>query len=349
MTPTLDWDLLGPPLLAGLLVSATHVPLGRQVLARGIIFIDLAVAQIAALGVLAADLGGVHLAGPYTQLAAGVAALLGAGWLRLCERWWPDVLEALIGVTFVLAATAGLLLVAHNPHGAEHIQDILAGQILWVGYAQLWPVAVLYAGVLVLLRAGRGGGRWAFYLAFALAVTASVQLVGVYLVFATLIVPALGMRGMDGPRALAAAYGIGLAGYAGGLWLSSVLDLPAGPLVVWVLAAAAVATRWGVATVRGRGPARAVVVGAALLMASAVGPTAARAHPPCRDDVPALERRVADLEAELRFEERHAKRGKRYLRVAAARRADAANAALKAARGRLDAARERPCEGDAGP
>lgn len=348
MTPSaLDWDLLGPPLLAGLLVTATHVPLGRLVLARGIIFIDLAVAQIAALGVLAASLGGAPPAGPYTQLAAGAAALLGALWLRLCERWWPDVLEALIGVTFVLAASAGLILVAHNPHGAEHIQDLLAGQILWVVYGQLWPVAVLYAGVLALLWAGRGGARWPFYLAFALAVTASVQLIGVYLVFATLIVPALAVRGLDGPRALAAGYGVGVLGYAGGLWLSSVLDLPAGPLVVWVLALAAVAVRWGVVAARRRGPIAAVA--GALLVAMALLPAPARAHPPCRDDVPDLERQVARLEGGLRLAEHQAKRGKHYHRAAAAREAAATATALKAARERLGAARERPCAEGAGP
>lgn len=336
-----DWSLLGPPLLAGLLVAATHVPLGRQVLARGIIFIDLAVAQIAALGVLAVGLGGEHPSGIATQAAAGVAALAGAAWLRLCERWWPEVLEALIGVTFVLAATAGLLLVAHNPHGAEHIQDLLAGQILWVDYGRLWPVAPLYVAVLALLRAGRGG-RWAFYLAFALAVTASVQLIGVYLVFATLIVPALAVRGRNGPVALAAGYGVGVAGYAGGLWLSSVLDLPAGPLIVWVLAGSAVATRWAAEAARRRGRV-AVVAGVLLLAASAVAPPAARAHPPCRDDVPALERQVARLEAELRFEQHQTQRGKHFHRAAAARRATAAEDALAEARACLEAARGRPC------
>lgn len=346
----LDWSLLGPPLLAGLLVSATHVPLGRQVLARGIIFIDLAVAQIAALGVLAADLGGAHLSEPYTQAAAGGAALLGALWLRLCERWWPEVLEALIGVTFVLAATAGLLLVAHNPHGAEHMQDLLAGQILWVDYDRIWPVALLYAGVLTLLRAGRGS-RWGFYLAFALAVTASVQLVGVYLVFATLIVPALAARGMGATRGLWTAYGVATIGYGGGLWLSSVLDLPAGPLVVWVLTIAAVAARWALVALSRRGPARAAALGVVLL--AALAPRPAGAHPPCRDDMPALERRVDHLEATLRFERRQSERGKRFHRVAALHRADEAEDALKAARERLEAARARPCadgEGtDGGP
>jgi len=335
-----DWDLIGPPLVAGLLIAATHVPLGRQVLARGIIFIDLAVAQIAALGVLAAGLGGATVP---TQVAAGVGALLGALWLRLCERWWPEVLEALIGVTFVLAAAAGLLLLSHNPHGAEHMQDLLAGQILWVGYGQLGPVALLYAVVLGLLWAGRGGARWAFYLAFALAVTASVQLVGVYLVFATLIVPALGVRGLRGGRAVAAGYGIAAAGYAGGLWLSTVLDLPAGPLVVWTLTVASVAARWGVPAVRRRRWVGAAV-GAALLAGPLLAPPPARAHTPCKDDVPALEHRIAHAEASLRFEQRLEARGKRYVQVGAERRAERLRAELEADRKRLEAARTTPCD-----
>lgn len=241
MTIIIDWDLIGPPLAAGLLVSLTHIPLGRQVLERGIIFIDLAVAQIAALGVLAATLGGIEPPGPLVQLAAVGSALLGALWLRLCERWWPEIQEALIGVTFVLAASASLLLLAHNPHGAEHMRDLLTGQILWVGYTQLGPVAALYAGVLILLGLIRGQwARWGFYVCFALAVTASVQLIGVYLVFATLILPALAIRGVAGWMGLLIGYTVGALGYALGLLLSSALDLPAGPLVVWMLAVTAV-------------------------------------------------------------------------------------------------------------
>ena len=237
---TLDLDILGPPLVAGALVCATHVPLGRRVLEKGIIFIDLAIAQIAALGVLAAALAGADMSGTAAQLAAAVSALLGAGWLRLCERWWPQVQEALIGVTFVLAATGSLLLLSHNPHGAEHMQQLLSGQILWVSYSQLLPVALLYALVLLLLGFSRKLGRWAFYVSFALAVTASVQLVGVYLVFASLIVPALAIRHQHGSRALLAGYLVGGLGYGLGLVLSSWIDLPAGPLIVWMLAAAAV-------------------------------------------------------------------------------------------------------------
>jgi zinc/manganese transport system permease protein len=115
--PSIDWHILLPALLAGLLVLATHVPLGAQVLQRGIVFIDLAIAQIAGVGVIAADAMGFEPQGWAVQVAALSAALLGALALTWTERRWPDIQEALIGVLFVLASCAGLLLLAGNPHG----------------------------------------------------------------------------------------------------------------------------------------------------------------------------------------------------------------------------------------
>ena len=229
-------SILVPALFAGLLVLATHVPLGIQVLSRGIVFIDLAIAQIATLGVIAADRVGLEPEGWVAQVAAVSAALAGAALLTWSEKRWPDAQEALIGVLFALAASGGMILVANNPHGGEHLQDLLAGQILWVGYAQLFRVAVLTAVILILwFRWGVGIGRFGFYGLFAFAVTASVQLVGVYLVFASLIIPALASRAYSSRR-LFAAYVVGGAGYALGLALSTLFDLPSGPVVVWTLA-----------------------------------------------------------------------------------------------------------------
>jgi len=236
----LDISILGPACLAGLIVLSTHVPLGKQVLARGIIFIDLAIAQIAALGVISAGFFGIDEHGFGVQIAAAIAALLGAGLLAWTDRRWPEFQEPLIGTLFVLAATGGLLLLANNPQGGEHLKDLLVGQILWVSYAQLIPAAVLSALLLgfMWLRRGRLTGL-VFYALFALAITSSVQLVGVYLVFASLIVPALATAGMTGKHRLVVAYLIGALGYASGLALSAVLDLPSGALIVWTLAACA--------------------------------------------------------------------------------------------------------------
>lgn len=231
---SIDFALLAAPLVAGLLVLAIHVPLGIEVLRRGIIFIDLAIAQVAGLGVIVALL--FHWDAPLAvQATAAAAALGGALLLQWTERRWPAVQEALIGLLFVAAAAAGILLLAGNPHGGQHLQDLLAGQILWVGWTQLWPVALLYAVLLLLWFAARERlGRSGFYLLFALMVTASVQLVGVLLVFASLIAPAVAVSGLR-RRRLAVAYGIGALAYAVGLALSAVADLPAGAAVVCCL------------------------------------------------------------------------------------------------------------------
>jgi zinc/manganese transport system permease protein len=233
---TVDPSILWAPLAAGLLVTATHAPLGIQVLNRGIVFIDLAVAQIAGLGVIFADWLGYEPQGVAVQAAALTAALAGALLLNWTEKLWPEVQEAVIGVTFILAANAAILLLAVNPHGAEHLKDLLIGQILWVRSAQLPTIGLLSAAILAAWFGLRGRmGRSGFYLVFACAVTLSVQLVGLYLVFATLIVPALATRRLSRGR-LAACYGLGAAGYAAGLLLSALTDLPTGPLIVCVMA-----------------------------------------------------------------------------------------------------------------
>ncbi|MBK8337683.1 MAG: metal ABC transporter permease [Sterolibacteriaceae bacterium] len=239
----LDWTILGPAMIAGLLVLATHVPLGAQVLDRGIVFIDLAIAQIAGLGVIAADAIGMAEGGIAVQVAAVCAALLGAVLLAWTERRAPQQQEALIGVMFILAACAGILLLAGNPHGGEHLKDLLVGQILWVNTTQLLWLAGVSALLLAALALGwvERLGRFGFYGAFALAVTASVQLVGVYLVFSSLIIPALGARALRGRRRLVTAYAVGALGYALGLGLSAVLDLPSGAVIVWTLAGCALA------------------------------------------------------------------------------------------------------------
>ena len=230
---TLELGILFPAFLAGLLVLATHVPLGQQVLNRGIVFIDLAIAQVAGLGVTAADALGFEAAGWRVQAAAVTAALIGSLLLTWTEKKWPEVQEALIGVLFVVAACVELLILANNPHGGEHLKDLLVGQILWVSPGSLIPVAILYAVLLAVwfgLRARLG--QIGFYVLFALVVTQSVQLVGVYLVFATLIVPALAARRFAEGARLWVGYLTGLVGYVLGLVASSLFDLPTGAVIV---------------------------------------------------------------------------------------------------------------------
>jgi zinc/manganese transport system permease protein len=236
----LDVSILGPALLAGLLVLSTHVPLGQEVLKRGIIFLDLAVAQIAGLGVIAAAAFGWDASGWQIQLIAVSAALAGAVFLYWCEKRWPDVQEAIIGSVFVLAACAGIVLLSSNPHGGEALKELLAGQILWIGYAQLVPLAGISALVLVIWFASTNARHpFLFYGLFAIAVTASVQFVGVYLVFASLILPALAVRN-QGRYSIAIGLVTGTIGYASGLLLSALLDWPSGASIVWTLAVVAV-------------------------------------------------------------------------------------------------------------
>lgn len=238
-----DLTIVGPALLAGLLVLATHVPLGMQVLDRGIVFIDLAIAQIAGLGVIAGDALGLPEGTWAVQAAAVVAALLGAALLTWTEKRAARHQEALIGVLFVLAATAGILLLASNPHGGEHLKDLLVGQILWVNTQQLVALAIVTALLLAAIALGwtRKLGRFGFYGTFAVAVTASVQLVGVYLVFTSLIVPALATARWRSKQRLALGYAIGTGGYVLGLALSAWRDLPSGAVIAWALAALALA------------------------------------------------------------------------------------------------------------
>jgi zinc/manganese transport system permease protein len=232
----IDLSILIPAFIAGVLVLATHVPLGMKVLARGIIFADLAVAQIAGLGVVIAGLSGYADNAVAVQGIAVASALGGALLLAYIDKFRPEVREASIGLLFVLAASAAILLMSRDTHAGEHLKDLLVGQILWASDRQLIATALLSTAILLLWRTFRHTlGSFAFYALFALAVTASVQLVGVYLVFASLIVPALATHRLQRQR-LVAAYAIGLLGYAIGLLLSIWQDLPAGVTIVWSMA-----------------------------------------------------------------------------------------------------------------
>src|SRR3990172_538948 len=237
--------ILWPAFIAGLLVTATHVPLGMQVLARGIVFIDLAVAQIAGVGVILADFLGWEPQGLAVQIAALSAALAGAFLLTWTERRWPDLQEAIIGVVFVLASSIGLLLLAKNVHGGEHLKELLLGQILWVNPDRL-PMQALIAAFILAAWFGFGArlGRTGFYALFACAVTASVQLVGLYLVFATLVIPGLATCYDKNGRRHLKSYLVGVIGYAAGLAASAATDLPTGAMIVCALALTGGAAAW---------------------------------------------------------------------------------------------------------
>lgn len=237
-----DLSIIGPALIAGLLVTATHVPLGQRVLQRGIIFLDLAVAQVAGLGLIIAYSFDWKLSDWQAQLVAVSATMLCVLLLNYTDQRWAKIQEALIGSLFVLASSGSILLLASNPHGGEQLKELLVGQILWVSYEQIIPVAISYGVILTLwFGISHRASSLQFYLLFALTITASVQLVGVYLVFATLIFPALAIRKCV-KYTLGYGYIIGVIGYVTGLVLAAALDMPAGAMIVYTLAVVALFT-----------------------------------------------------------------------------------------------------------
>lgn len=230
--------MLWPALLAGLLVISTHVPLGRKVLQRGIIFIDLAVAQAAATGAIASRLLLDHANPQWQQGGALIAAIGMVCGLHFLARRYADIQEALIGGSFVLLASLAILLVSQDPHGGDHLHAALSGQLLWVSTPQLLWLAISSTACLLLMRLARGE-LMSFYLPLAITVTASVQAIGIYLVFACLIFPALACRHLAAGSATFRGLLIGSIGIGSGLLLSLATDLPTGPLTVMTLAMSA--------------------------------------------------------------------------------------------------------------
>ena len=234
---------MAPAFVVALIVTAVHAPLGIEVLKRGIVFIDLATAQVVGLAIIVL---GLWLDDPSwvvrqsTSFGAGIGVALFFRWI---ERQAPDEQEAVIGSCFIVAASVALLALANNPHGGEELRHVLSGQILFVDWSDIAAFAPVYGLVAALwlavprLRAGTG-----FFVLFALAVTASVQLVGVYVVFASLILPALAGRGPTG-YVLTRALASGIAAVVAAIVISTVADLPAGPFLVVCFAVSAAATR----------------------------------------------------------------------------------------------------------
>ena len=257
-------SLLFPPFLVALCLTGIHALFGLEILRRNVIFVDLALAQIAALGATVAFMLG-HAVGSAGSVAYSLGFALAAAALLASTRIWSGSgsgrvpQEALIGVIYVVAAAAAFLLVEKAPQGSEHIKQVLIGNILIAGtdeLIKLVPLYLLIGGALWVLRsrlavAGGGVRGWcwdfAFYAGFGIVVTSSVSLAGVLLVFSFLIIPAMigviyahtvGRQLMVGWLAGTLASGVGLA-------ISYVWDLPTGATLVCtfgaVLALAALA------------------------------------------------------------------------------------------------------------
>jgi zinc/manganese transport system permease protein len=215
------------PALALLLGLLALAPLGEQVLRRGVVFIDLAVAQAAAAAALAVAAFVDHPGWWTTQAAALAGALLAAAFVALLARRAPQQREALIGLVYVGCACAALLAARSDPHGRERLAELLAADVLWAGWPQVAALAAA-AALVMLLR--RWLGRDAvFFPLFALAASLAVPVLGLFVVFALLIAPALwaGRAGLLGAAKAMAA------GFAASWWL----DAPSGACVALALAA----------------------------------------------------------------------------------------------------------------
>jgi zinc/manganese transport system permease protein len=286
-------ELLALPFLACLVLTGIHAYLGLHVLARGVIFVDLALAQVAALGLTVALLAGHPPASPAAYWYALAFAVAGGLVLAVTRvRRAPIPQEAIIGIVYAVSAALTILVVDRAPQGAEHIKQLLVGSILTVTSADVAALAVLYAAIgvvhwlvrrpLLAISFARGdtGGRqvvgWdaTFYVTFALVVTSSVRVAGVLLVFTFLVVPAaiaaLLARGVAARLTLGWAAGVLVSG--AGLVASYRWDLPTGATVVAAFGAAlavtamALGARATVAVVRARGLAALAPAGVALGM-----------------------------------------------------------------------------------
>lgn len=224
-------EIIGPAAIAGLMIALTHAPLGIEVLRRGIIFIDLAVAQIAGLGLVVGNMF-IHDPSPWLIQFIALACAVAAGlFFRKVETAMPERQEAIIGCTFVLAASLALLLLADHPHGGEEVKHLLSGQMLFVTWTDVAKHAPIYALILLAwFSKPEVRNNMGFYLIFALAITSSVQLVGVYVVFASLILPALAAVQVKRPYLV--AWLCGVAAVLSGIAFAVAFDMPAGPVII---------------------------------------------------------------------------------------------------------------------
>ncbi len=245
-------------LLAILVLAGIHAYMGYHVVRRGVIFVDLALAQMAGLGLALAVVLHLHENPVASYLLPFGMTLIGAAsfaWLRNQDRNVP--LEAFIGIVFATAQAAVFLVLEKTPSGPEHLRETLVGSLFTVNPSHLVHVCVLYAvvGVVHFLarrpffeitddaEAARGRGRnlfawdFFFYALFGLVVTSSVQIAGVLLVFGLLVIPAVaGLLASRTPRgALLVGWTFALVASCAGLWGSVRFDMPAAPSILVAL------------------------------------------------------------------------------------------------------------------
>ena len=251
------FSVMGPALAACLLLTAIFVYFGLHIVRRGVIFVDLALAQVAAMGGTVAFLLDYSLEGTGAYFFSLAFAGFGSVVFTLARsREGVVPQEAIIGIVYAVAAAATVLLVDRAPHGAEHIKYLLVGNILWVSWSAIGQLAVIvllvalfhfyFRGTISLVSfdaaraesAGISVARWdlLFYLSLAWVVTSSVQTAGVLLIFSFLIVPAVCglLLSGDFTQSLFLGWAVGAAVSLVGSVLSYILDLPTGATIVCV-------------------------------------------------------------------------------------------------------------------
>ena len=242
---------LAVPFVAGLILTGIHAYLGVHVVERGVIFVDLSLAQIAALGTTVAVLAGYDLHDHHTWFWSLGFTIVGAAVFAITRPHGTTRIpqEAIIGIVYAVSAAASILAMSKAPEGTEHLKDMLVGNILTVSWRVVGEVAVLYAAVGVFhfifrkkfLAISLGeeipNVRWwdfLFYVSFGFVVTSSVAIAGVLLVFSYLIVPSVAamLFAQTIGRRLAIGWAMGAVVSALGVFLSFRLDLPTGATIV---------------------------------------------------------------------------------------------------------------------
>lgn len=288
-------ELLLPPFVAGMIILFTHAYFGLHVIQREVIFVDLALAQIAALGATVAFMLGADHGSVEGYLFSFGFTLLGALIFSVTRlRDSPVPQEALIGITFVVASAAVILISSFSAEGTEHLQETMTGALIWVTWPTVTKVALSYGAIgafhYVMRRTMlaitfapdrvRRLKTWdfVFYATFGVAITSSVQIAGVLMVFSVLVIPAVIAFFFTRSfwHALLIAWGSGTVAIVSGLAISFSLDVTTGPVLVVcfgaiLLVALALRGRWGV-RVRDRSE-RGLIVG---LFAESAPPKAAQ-------------------------------------------------------------------------
>ena len=253
-------SFMAAPFAACLILVGIHAYLGLHVLLRQVIFVDLALAQIAALGAIVALILG-HPAGSAASFAYSLgAAVLGALVFSLTRTRTHETKvpqEAIIGITYVIASATAILVADRAPEGAEHIKELLAGSILWVTWGKVLKTLLIYALVglfhyifrrrfiLITEDPDRAYEQkmkvwlwdFLFYISFGVIITLAVEIAGVLMVFSYLVAPAiiaLGSSDRWGVR-IGIAWAVGFLASAAGLVASYQLDFPSGPAIVCAL------------------------------------------------------------------------------------------------------------------